>query len=65
MISPSEKAPVCSGGQLELTCATTGDQEWRFDVFREFQNASTASETSRIILIAVPSGQAIPLQQCC
>ena len=33
ILSPSGMAPVCSGGQLELTCSTTGGfQEWDFHI---------------------------------
>ena len=53
MISPPEKAPVCSGGQLELMCTTTGDLEWGFNVFRE--NETTLTRASRIIPSAAPS----------
>ena len=33
ILSPSGVAPVCSGGQLELTCSTAGGfQEWDFHI---------------------------------
>ena len=60
MISPTEKASVCSGGQLELTCATTGDLEWRFDVFGD--NVTTATRIERVIPTATPPDQALPVQ---
>ena len=52
-ISPSEKAPVCSGGQLEVICNTTWDLEWGFNVFRE--NATTLIRVSRVIPSVQPS----------
>ena len=46
-LSPRERAPVCSGGQLELTCTTTGSHlEWRLSVILE--NEATPTEVSRI-----------------
>ena len=60
MISPTERAPVCSGGQLELTCATTGSSlEWTFDAFRE--NATTANENYHVIPRAGSPGPSLPL----
>ena len=47
-LSPSGVAPVCSGGQLELTCTTTDYVlQWRFRVFRE--NERIAIEITRTI----------------
>ena len=53
MISPTEKAPVCSGEQLEFICTTTGDLEWGFNVFRE--NETTLTRISRVVPSAAPS----------
>jgi hypothetical protein len=47
-LSPSGVAPVCSGGQLELTCTTTGNfLRWSFSVFRG--NETSATEFIRTI----------------
>jgi hypothetical protein len=47
ILSPPERAPVCSGGQLNLTCTTTGDHlEWRFNVILESE--TTATDISHI-----------------
>ena len=47
-LSPSGVAPVCSGGQLELTCTVTGEfLQWRFSVFRG--NETTATEIRRAV----------------
>ena len=41
-LSPPGVAPVCSGGQLELTCTTTGEfLRWRFRAFRGNETIST------------------------
>ena len=53
MISPTERAPVCSGGQLELMCTTTEDLEWGFNVFRE--NEITLPRVLRVIPSVAPS----------
>ena len=46
-LSPLERAPVCSGGQLEFTCTTTGSHlEWRLSVILE--NETIATDISRI-----------------
>ena len=47
-LSPPVSAPVCSEGQLELTCTTTGSQlEWRFSVILS-EDKTTATDISRI-----------------
>ena len=60
-ISPPGEAPVCIGGQLELTCTTTGSHlEWRFNVIRE--NTTTAFEISRVIQTARPTSATMSQQ---
>ena len=41
-LSPPRVAPVCSGGQLELMCTTTGGLlQWRFNVTRGINDLLT------------------------
>ena len=47
-IHPSGMTYVCNGGQVELTCTTTGPfLEWSFNLIQE--NATTARRFSRLI----------------
>ena len=56
-LSPPGIAGVCSGGQLELMCTTTGGfLRWRFSIIRGL-NDTVAS--SRTIQAAVPAGDAM------
>ena len=57
-LSPPGVAPVCSGGQLELTCTTTGGfLVWTFNVFRG--NESTVTNILRNILSTDSAGGAM------
>ena len=57
-LSPPGMAPVCSGGQLELTCTTTGGfLAWTFNVFRG--NESTVTNILRNILSTDSAGGAM------
>ena len=55
-LSPPGVAPVCNGGQLELTCTTAGRfLRWRFTVIRGNETITII----RTIQAAVPAGDAI------
>ena len=56
-ISPPGIARVCSGGQLELVCTTTGGfLQWRFSVTRGVYDTIFVTRT---IQAAVPAGDAM------
>ena len=59
-MSPPGVAPVCSGGQLELTCTTKGTfLEWKFSVILE--NETTATDTSCIFVSSDSASAAMSL----
>ena len=56
-ISPPGIAGVCSGGQLELMCTTTGEfLQWRFSVTSGLNDTLAVTRT---IPAAVPAGDAM------
>ena len=61
-LSPPGVAPVCSGGQLELICTTTGDfLQWRFNVTRGINDLFTFRRSIQATLTEEESMHQFPV----